>query len=62
MAPKRYLKDVLADVVLKVTENGLSISRAAQKYGIPKSTLHDHINTNMEITTNQIQLGSWLSK
>jgi hypothetical protein len=38
-----YAEDYIADNVLAITEEGVSLVRAAQQYGVPKSTLSDRI-------------------
>jgi transposase-like protein len=41
MPPKTYTEESLRDAVYDVLEEGLSINQAAQKHGVPTSTLSD---------------------
>jgi lambda repressor-like predicted transcriptional regulator len=41
MTSSKYTEDDIADAILAITEEGVSLVRAAQPYGVPKSTLSD---------------------
>ncbi|KAK8036838.1 transposase [Apiospora phragmitis] len=43
MPPHSYTEDELVDAIFDVTDNGLSLSKSAQKHGIPKQTLSDRM-------------------
>lgn len=38
-----YSEDDVAEAILETTDNGLSLTQAAQKWGIPKQTLSDRL-------------------
>ena len=45
MPPKRphwdYTEDSVAKAILKVTENGMSVRKAGEKWGVPRLTISD---------------------
>jgi hypothetical protein len=43
MTSSKYNEDDIADDILAITEEGVSLVRAAQQYGVPKSTLSDRM-------------------
>ncbi|KAJ2898372.1 hypothetical protein MKZ38_003963 [Zalerion maritima] len=56
-----YTEDSVVDAILDITDNGLSQHQAAQKHGIPQSTLSTRLN-GQGARNDQIQPGSLLSK
>jgi hypothetical protein len=71
MASRQYNEDDIADTILVITDNGISQYQAAQRYGIPKSTLQnrmrgqkaqkDQIQPNQRITKNdEIKIRDWV--
>ena len=56
-----YTEDAVAEAILDVTDNGLSVRQAAQKWGVPKSTLSDRLKGQTAIT-DQMQPNQHLSK
>jgi hypothetical protein len=61
MASKQYTEDDIADVILAITDDGLSQHQAAQRYGIPKSILQNRMR-GQKVQKNQIQLNQRLTK
>jgi hypothetical protein len=65
MAPKRprwnYSEDSIANAILDITDNKLSLTQAAGKHGVPKQTLSDRFN-GQGAMADQIQPGERLSK
>ncbi|KAK8036767.1 hypothetical protein PG994_015264 [Apiospora phragmitis] len=43
MPSPSYTEDQLVDTIFDITDNGLSLSKSAQKHGIPKQTLSDRM-------------------
>jgi hypothetical protein len=43
MTSSTYTEDDIADTILAITEEGVSLVQAAQQYAVPKSTLSDRI-------------------
>jgi DNA-directed RNA polymerase specialized sigma24 family protein len=39
-----YVEDNLADAILAVTDEGLSINKAAQQYDVPRSTISSRLH------------------
>ena len=56
-----YTEDAVAEAILDVTDNGLSVRQAAQKWGVPKSTLSDRLKGQIAIT-DQMQPNQYLSR
>jgi hypothetical protein len=59
MPPTTYKEDHIADAILCMTDEGQSFTSAAQKYGIPKTTLYNRLHGQGAIA-DQIQPKQWL--
>ena len=44
----KWCLDDLDKAMQEVKEHGLSIRKASYKYGIPRSTIHDHVTGKIE--------------
>ena len=38
-----YIEDSVAEAILDITENGMLVCKAGEKWGIPKATLSDRL-------------------
>ena len=56
----KYTEDDMAEAILKVTDNGISISQAAQRWGIPHNTLSTRMD-GIPAVSEQIQPNQKLS-
>ena len=58
MPPKKphwvYTEDVVASAILDITDNGLSVRQAAEKWGVPRSTVSDRLRGQTALA-DQIQ-------
>ncbi len=64
MLYKQYDEAALKLAVKAVFEDKLSIGRAAEQFGVPKTTLYDRVSprdSNDDNGSEQQQLGEWLS-
>lgn len=57
----KYTEDDMAEAILDVTDNGFSPPQAAQRRGVPRTTLIDRLNGQTPVK-EQIQPGQRLSK
>jgi hypothetical protein len=60
MTSRVYSENDIADAILAITEDGLSQKQAAEKHGIPRSTLQSRMNGQGAVT-DQIQPGKRLT-
>ena len=48
MSPKKpywdYIEDIVSEVILDIIENGLSVRKAADKWGIPRLTISNRLS------------------
>ena len=65
MPPKKprwiYTEDAMAEAIVDITDNKLSVRRAAQKWGIPVSTISSRMK-GQTAKSDQMQPGQHLSK
>jgi phage/plasmid-associated DNA primase len=61
MPAKGYTEDNVANTVLAITDDSLSLNKAAQQHGIPKQTLSDRMH-GKGAKGDQVQLKSRISK
>jgi hypothetical protein len=61
MASRQYTEEDIADAILAITDDGISQYQAAQRYGIPKSTLQNRMR-GQEAQKDQIQPNKRVTK
>jgi hypothetical protein len=61
MPAKGYTEDDVANAILAITDDGLSLNKAAQQHGIPKQTLLDQMH-GKGAKGDQVQPKSRVSK